>query len=91
MALRAVRLEKGLTIVEAASRAGMTKLKLGHIERGRESSVAYTDLLHLCDALGVEELALRERAVQFQQAGVEDILNRLKAVKQEIRRLQLGF
>jgi transcriptional regulator with XRE-family HTH domain len=59
--LRAARLERKLTLQQAAAAAGLTKGFLSQLERG-ESSASITSLLALCAALDLNIAALFEPA-----------------------------
>ncbi len=59
--LRAVRLERRLTLSEVAARAGLTKGFLSQLERG-ESSASIASLLTLCDVLDVSIATVLEQA-----------------------------
>lgn len=50
--LRAARLQRGLTLVEVAGRAGLSKGFLSLVERG-QASVSVPNLLAVCAAVGV--------------------------------------
>jgi len=57
--LRALRKQRGMTLEQVASVAGLTRGFLSHLERGG-TSASIGSLYRLCDALGVEVAALFE-------------------------------
>lgn len=60
-ALRAIRKEAGLTIDDAARKAGLNPRYLAGVERG-EINIALTNLLKTTSALGTSLRAVAERA-----------------------------
>ena len=60
-AVRAVRVERGLSQEALADRSGMHRTYVGGIERG-ERNLAYENLLKLAEALGVPASELLARA-----------------------------
>jgi len=59
--LRALRTQRGMTLEQVASVAGLTRGFLSHLERGG-TSASIGSLYRICDALGVEVASLFEPA-----------------------------
>jgi transcriptional regulator with XRE-family HTH domain len=59
--LRALRTQRGMTLEQVASVAGLTRGFLSHLERGG-TSASVGSLYRICDALGVEVASLFEPA-----------------------------
>lgn len=61
-ALRAARESSGLTMAEAARRAGMTRQQLYSIETGRRADPAWSSVVRLAEVLEVELSDIAARA-----------------------------
>lgn len=60
-AVRAARVEHGISQEELASRSGMHRTYVGGVERG-ERNLSYANLLRLAEALGLSLSQLQRRA-----------------------------